>query len=188
MAKQCITDRALRRQKELEDSLLVLLQSKDYAQITVTDICRQANIPRRTFYHYFSSKDEIVDSIAEDLMFSCNLSSMFDFASGVEAVQESYLRFFRFWLENREILELLIRQKLEPQLILYTNKWLHTGDVLLPFPDNMNPDLLQLGKSVASSGFFALLFHWCRTGFRETPEEMAGYVTWFMTNPLFQPK
>ena len=59
MAKQCITDRALRRQKELEDSLLVLLQSKDYAQITVTDICRQANIPRRTFYHYFSGNYHI---------------------------------------------------------------------------------------------------------------------------------
>lgn len=93
MTKIFQTKRAIRRQAMLQKSLLDLLQNNEYGNVTVTDICRQANIPRRTFYHYFSSKDEIVDSIAEDLMLSCNLSSMFDFASGVEAVQESYLRF-----------------------------------------------------------------------------------------------
>ena len=180
------TDRANRRQAELEESLLALLQERDYAQLTVTDICRQANIPRRTFYHYFNSKEDILDSVVENRMLSCNLTAMFDFESGVEAVSQSYLRFFLFWAENRDFLELLIRHGLEGRLILFTSKWLHAGNVFLPFPRHMNPQLLDLGRSVASSGFFALLFHWCRNGFRESPEEMAEYVTWFMTHPLFE--
>lgn len=186
MAKQVITDRAIRRQAELEESLLSLLRIRDYAQITVTDICRQANIPRRTFYHYFNSKDEILDSVIEKLMLSCNLNTMFDFESGVAAAKDSYLRFFLFWTEHRDFLELLLKHGLEGRLILFTSQWLHDGNVFLPFPRHMNPDLMGLGRSVASSGFFALLFHWCRTGFRETPEEMAEYVTWFMTHPLFE--
>ena len=186
MYKQPQTGRALRRQAELEESLLTLLRSQDYARVTVTDICRQANIPRRTFYHYFNSKDEILDAVVENLMLSCNLITMFDFESGVEAVRESYLRFFLFWAEHRDFLELLLKQGLEGRLILFTSQWLHDGNVLLPFPRHMNPELMVLGRSVASSGFFSLLFHWCRTGFRETPEEMAEYVTWFMTHPLFE--
>ena len=47
------TQTARKRRVLLEDTLMVLMQRKGYAQTTVTDICRVAGIPRRTFYHYF---------------------------------------------------------------------------------------------------------------------------------------
>ena len=44
------TQAALKRRKQLADALLELMRTKGYAQTTVADICREASIPRRTFY------------------------------------------------------------------------------------------------------------------------------------------
>ena len=53
MTKQPQTQASRKRRQQLTDALLELMRTKGYAQTTVADICREANIPRRTFYHYF---------------------------------------------------------------------------------------------------------------------------------------
>ena len=60
------TQAALKRRKQLMDALLELMRAKGYAQATVADICREASIPRRTFYHYFDCKEAVVDAVIED--------------------------------------------------------------------------------------------------------------------------
>lgn len=52
MAKPCLTEFAAQRRHLLESSLVALLAEKSFQEISVKDICCQADIPRRTFYHY----------------------------------------------------------------------------------------------------------------------------------------
>ena len=47
-----------------------LLLEKDMSQITVTDIAREANIDRKTFYTHFGSVDGLVDYIVDTEMAS----------------------------------------------------------------------------------------------------------------------
>ena len=186
MAKQCQTQWSQRRQREMKDGLLRLMHGCAYEDITVTDICREAGIPRRSFYHYFDSKDDILDSVIEDLVLACNLDAMFDFASGPEAVKQSNVRFFRFWREeNLETLELLLANSLEPRLVDTTLKWIHREGVGLPRPAGFTPGMVEMSSTMLSTGFFALLFHWVRSGCREAPEEMGELVTWFLSNSIF---
>ena len=63
MAELCHTEYALQKKKHLENSLLNLMLLRQYNEISVTDICREAGIPRRTFYHYYESKDDVLNSI-----------------------------------------------------------------------------------------------------------------------------
>ena len=39
----------------------ILMYSKDLSQITVNEICKKANLSRRTFYNYYNSKEEFID-------------------------------------------------------------------------------------------------------------------------------
>ena len=59
---------ALRSKQWLHDALLQILEKKQYSQISVKDICLQADLSRQTFYKIYKSKDEIMEHI---LTFSC---------------------------------------------------------------------------------------------------------------------
>lgn len=51
---------ALKSQKRILEALLTLMEQEEYNNITVKNICKQANISRQTFYYLFESKEEIV--------------------------------------------------------------------------------------------------------------------------------
>lgn len=56
--KICHTEASSQRQRELEDGLLNAMGSQSYARITLTELCSQLSIPRKSFYRYFPTKDD----------------------------------------------------------------------------------------------------------------------------------
>ena len=50
MYKLCKTEQSARRQRELEQGLLAAMSTHQYEEITVSDLCDQMNIPRKSFY------------------------------------------------------------------------------------------------------------------------------------------
>lgn len=187
MARQCKTDGSLHRRLLLEDSLLQLLRTRRYADVSVKDVCDQANIPRRTFYHYFESKDNLLDSVIENTMLPAFLAARFEFESGYNALRQSFVRFFRHFDEaNRERLSLLLANGHESRLIAFSTQWALSEMLPMPQSEAMTPEIVSLAPLIGTASFFTLLFHWCRNGFRDTPEEMAGYVVWFLTQPLYE--
>ena len=98
MEKLPQTQASLQRRELLEEALLTLMQRKGYAQTTVTDLCREAGIPRRTFYHYFDCKEDVLHAVVEHMLIECNLEVMLDINSGLEALQKSLIRNFQYWM------------------------------------------------------------------------------------------
>ena len=57
MYKQCQTEQSTARQRQLEQGLLQIMQKRHYDEISVSDLCEELGIPRKSFYRYFASKD-----------------------------------------------------------------------------------------------------------------------------------
>ncbi|MBR4410014.1 MAG: TetR/AcrR family transcriptional regulator, partial [Firmicutes bacterium] len=57
MYKTCVTQPAKQRQRELENGLLQIMLHHDYEAISVSDLCDTLQIPRKSFYRYFTNKD-----------------------------------------------------------------------------------------------------------------------------------
>ena len=51
---------ALTSQKQIADALLALLQDKPFSDISVCEICKEAQISRQTFYSLFQSKENVI--------------------------------------------------------------------------------------------------------------------------------
>jgi len=64
--------RSRRTRAWLLDTLLALLEEKDYAEISITELTERADIARPTFYRNYSSKDDIllfkVDEILDEYL------------------------------------------------------------------------------------------------------------------------
>lgn len=63
MAKNCITEQAAQRQRDIEQGLRALMHTKQYEEITVSELCKELKMPRRTFYRYFNDKKDVLDSL-----------------------------------------------------------------------------------------------------------------------------
>lgn len=52
----------------IRESMITLLDEKEYRAIQMKEIAQRANIGRRTLYRYFENKDQILKYIAESLI------------------------------------------------------------------------------------------------------------------------
>ena len=186
MAMLCHTEYAAQKKEQIVNGLLNLMLSQQYHQIGVTDICRKAGIPRRTFYHYFENKEAVLEAMIETLMQQCFLNVVFDFRFGPEQMKDSFLRIFRFWEgENRKKLDALMQSGLESRLMAWASKWVREEQIGMLLNGELVPKLTEIILMIGTTDFFALLFHWSRGGYRESPEEMAEYAVWVMPQALF---
>ncbi len=99
---------AARTQKAVSDAFLALIRERAYEEISVTDICRRADIVRKTFYNNFRSKDDVVHYLINDIF--CEMESRVDFRH--TSVRKILLFAFRFIMDNREALLLFYHRGL----------------------------------------------------------------------------
>ena len=52
----------------LQEALLVLLGEQPYHKISVTDLSERSGLTRSTFYAHFQTKDELLESILEEIL------------------------------------------------------------------------------------------------------------------------
>ena len=180
------TQAALKRREQLQEALVALMRTKGYAQTTVTDICREAGIPRRTFYHYFDSKETVLHSVIENMLSECSLQVMLEFDQGFEVMKDSLIRNFRYWQgPARKKLELLLDNGLSGEMMQCALHWLESEHLGPPQRPAVTEKELEIITMVGTSGFFTLLMYWRRNNYRETPEEMADFAMRVLSEPLF---
>ena len=64
-----IIDRRIRKsQKSLKDALLTLMQTKDFKNISITDLVQLADLNRGTFYKHYQDKEELLEEIIDEVI------------------------------------------------------------------------------------------------------------------------
>lgn len=114
---------ALRSMQWLRDALLRLLESKKYSQITIKEICEQADLSRQTFYQMFDSKEEVMQY---------HFSTLFrEFAEECDSFQNITISqlshcFFQFFYKHKAFIAVLVSNNLtfllEQQFEVYLKK------------------------------------------------------------------
>lgn len=57
---------AQRSRADLREALLALMREKPFKDITVTEVCKRANLDRSTFYQHYKSCDDIIDELQQE--------------------------------------------------------------------------------------------------------------------------
>lgn len=186
MTVLCHTEAAARKKAHIESCLLNLMTQHSYEEITVMDICREADIPRRTFYHYFGSKEDALKFMIETLMQDCILEIVPGIHAGKEYVEQCFARIFRTWCgENRKKLDALIKNGLESRLITWMSQWIRNEEVGKMQKTDRDPKLIEIGMMAGATNFFSLLFYWSRNGYQESEEQMAKYAAWVLPHVFY---
>ena len=63
-----ITKKADVRRREILDTARQMFETKGYEQATMQDIMEKLNVAKGTIYHYFASKEDLLEATVEDIV------------------------------------------------------------------------------------------------------------------------
>lgn len=186
MYKICQTEQSSRRQRELETGLLQLMRKRNYEDISVSDLCEYMQIPRKSFYRYFTSKDGALYALIDHTLADFFQMPVSEKKSRGTALGDLDL-YFLFWYENRALLDALKRSSLSGILVERASAFaLREGHLPRQFK-RLSPDIQGLAISFAICGLMSMILQWHRQGFPISPDEMTRLAVDMLTNPLLNP-
>lgn len=107
--------RIIYTKKVIRDSLIDLLQSKEIHQITVTDICKKADINRGTFYTHYKDAFDLLQSIEDELF---NIIIEYIDETPVEEYANSLLlRVLELIVENKDLCKILFCKQKDNRIL-----------------------------------------------------------------------
>lgn len=170
MYRKCATEISALHQKQVTESLLGLMQKMPYENITVTQLCQAAGITRRVFYHLFSSKTGALYALVDHKILAIE-------SFGTDVPDET-LRFFRYWKEQKALLDVLQENGMSGLLLerMVNSVLTEDRDIQYWLQRNGWPDNSQELIIFGLTGLMGLVYSWYYTGYRREPEELAALV------------
>lgn len=169
MYKICHTEDSSRRQRELEQGFLDMLRSQPYDKITLTELCRQLNVPRKSFYRYFPTKEDCLLALVDHTLSDCNDLALRGW-DGSAALDESVqLRFFAYWMEHRDFLDVIHENNFQHLLLDRTTA------IVDRMKETKKADTFarEQVEYFIAHGMMTTVLRWHHFGFPGGPEELA---------------
>ena len=175
---------AYRRQKQIEECLYENLLQRPYPSVSISDLCHQLNISRKSFYKYFPDKDSCFRAIISRKLHACilHLTTNIPENAPKTAIISSYLA---FWKEERGLLDIIVRNNLViptmDQCIYFLRE---ENQILLPFLDTpmLKADSFVLASFVSNQ--ITLILQWYLQNFQPPLEEMVLTYQRLVYQPL----
>lgn len=169
MYKICHTEESSRRQRQLERGLLEALKSQPYEKVTLSELCLQLQIPRKSFYRYFPTKEDCLLALIDHTLSDCNSLAMTHWDGGKEMRKMDLQQFFTYWQEQAVFLDVVRDNELRFMLLDRTT-------VIVDAMKAQEPETSFARDQVEyfiAHGLMATVLRWHHFGFQSSAEEMA---------------
>lgn len=186
--------RIIQSKKLITEALFRLMEQYKYKEITILQICQEADISRNTFYRLYDSKDCIirvyVGEITSEIIRRFDELESFSFiAPNKSDIERTYNRFYLYWLEKRNLLKLLCTQNLLSMFYqelcrLLKNKM--SDEVIRHYEFRTNSAIGSYYYRWCGSAIYSILESWTERNFKETPEQLTEITIQLYQSMNFQ--
>lgn len=175
---------AYRRQKQIEECLFENLLQRPYPSVSISDLCHQLGISRKSFYNYFPDKDSCFRAIISRKLHECilHLGSELQENATEETAISLYLS---FWKEQKNLFDIIVRNNLLSLLMDQCIYFLREEDQsILPFLNTpqLKADIFVLSSFVTVQ--ITLLLQWYLQNYSTPLEEMVRTYQRLIYSPL----
>lgn len=154
-------------QLRIEKVFLELIQTKDISQISVTDICKKANLNRTTFYSNYLDIYDLADKIREKL--EKDVFSLYGNVKEDRYVSDNFLKLFKHIKQNQIFYKTYFKLGFDKSFVIKDYDY---GQAYLYY----NADKIDYHIEFFKAGLNAIILKWLYNGCVETPEEMMEIV------------
>ncbi|MCP3807827.1 TetR/AcrR family transcriptional regulator [Paenibacillus sp. Lou8.1] len=155
--------------QRLSEGLFMCLQSKDFSDISITDIQKAAGVGRATFYRLFDHVADILIYQCDSILESVCQKSM---KSTKHFTEEIIFSFIVIWMENDKLIKVIVSaNRMDILYEAYQKRSEELKKILFP---QMNIDESETDYLVASAISFIIghLEVWIKHNKKESAEEL----------------
>ncbi|WP_320163913.1 TetR-like C-terminal domain-containing protein [uncultured Trichococcus sp.] len=165
-------------QKMIADALLKLMQIYPYEDITITQICQEAQVARRTFYRNFEFKIDVLE-YSLGILFQNYLSNYFDSNFTMRQELECY---FEYLFQNKDFFTLLDKHNLfhivNKTHTLFFSQFIYISKIIDTLKE---PKLTPYVLGFISSTICSNIQFWVKNNFDVSFEIIAALTTVFLS-------
>ncbi|MEF2093398.1 TetR/AcrR family transcriptional regulator [Bacillus sp. CFBP9009] len=181
-------DRRIRKSKmALKESLISLMQNKDFRDISITDIVELADLNRGTFYKHYQYKEELLEEVMEDVIADLIISYREPYKNvetfTINELTASVIKIFEHVANYANIYTLILKSNAWPTLLERICNELKK----LPLEDledyRPNPKInIELASSYQAYAILGMIIEWVNTGFKYSAGYMAEQLLEILNN------
>ncbi len=164
------TDRRTKYTKSvIREALFSLLQEKPLSKVTVTDICKLADINRSTFYSYYEDVNALLTSVQNDV---------FQDAVFTLAQDDWFEKLLKLVDENRDLFTVLIGPHGDASFIRQLLYLGYDNSIRLwskQYPDASNEEMDYLYAFI-SNGVIGIMENWVCDNYKESIEDVGKFL------------
>ncbi len=184
MTKSPVSATAYRRQRQIEECLYENLQHRPYTSVSISDLCHQLGLSRKSFYNYYPDKDACFQAIIKRKLQACmlQLASIPPDGSGNRDAIAAFLSFCR---TEKIFLDIITRNNLVTTLLDQSIHYLRNEDRAVM--ELLNTALLKNDPYVLScyvSVNVTFVLQWHLENFATPLEEMIQKYQRLLYEPL----
>lgn len=186
MYKLCKTEQSAARQRQLEQGLLEAMLAKRYEEISISDLCDELQVPRKSFYRYFTGKEGALRALLDHTLMEFEAYTVQYRQGKTRTIQLDLESFFQFWVQHKQLLDALAFSGISAMLVGRAVEFALTDDVL---PKRFLPDdAKSMQRHITMfgvCGLMSMVLNWHAAGFQEPVGEMARIAVRMISQPLF---
>ena len=161
----------------LKDALLELLEQKDLAEISVTEICESADVHRSTFYKYYKETSELLQDIEQEVLERIPVPPAKLDRDGVESLLCATTGFFDYVKENARVFRILFSDSVSAGFTSRMVELLCSQLITdVESDDKLSDAYLRL---YIANGTVGMLREWIETDFPLSSREIAEKMFYF---------
>ena len=157
-------NRRVRMTKRLmKDALLELLENNELVNISVTAICKTADVHRSTFYEHYSDPADLLREVEQDFLDRIPVPSPLPDSQDQEKLLESTTAFFDYVKENEKAFRILFSEKAESSFSSRMVEFLCSG--FIPVYDESDETTVRFIRLYIANGAVGMMREWISSGF-----------------------
>ncbi len=169
--------RAAISKRLLKDGVMNLLKKKHISEITVSELCQEAQINRTTFYRHYQTVHDVLLDIEFD--FINEFYKVPALVKNINDMREYSVRMCLFLFDNRETAKLFIKNNTDNDFKLlfqnYADVFMASRTVYYK-GGAVNTNTLRLMTTFVAYGIYSMVRQWLIEEIPLTPDEVADLI------------
>lgn len=176
--------RVIKSKEALFDTLLNLLKSNNFDSITVSQLCKEARVNRSTFYAHYTNIDELFNAHFKHILADLEQRYILINQKLLSPATDSMVPLYEHIFAHRKVYDVLLSEHAPMTYALQFQQAImdYPSEIITRHLDKRID--LDLYYAFCSGATYGMIYHWKKTNYQLTPQEMGVYTVTFFKHQL----